>query len=140
MIRNFSTKPFIASAIALGAIVVGSAAHARTDVTLVVDLNTPHRYVQPAPVVVQHQVPLQGRTVYTQPRTVQFGHDSDRFERNRRGGALGDADRDGIPNRFDSDSRFYNARATWRHPQWGDFDRDGVVNKFDRAPRNPRRH
>ena len=49
-------------------------------------------------------------------------------------------DRDGIPNRFDRDSRFYDARATWRHAQWGDFDRDGVLNQFDRAPRNPRRH
>ena len=51
-----------------------------------------------------------------------------------------DADRDGIPNRFDRDSRHFDARATLRHAQWGDFDRDGVVNRFDRAPRNPRRH
>ena len=148
MNRLFSTKSFIASAIALSALVAGSAAHARTDVTLVVGLNTPHRYVQPAPVFVQHrQVPLQARTIYTQPQTVQFGHDRDRFDRfvrfdgrNRRGGALGDADRDGIPNKFDRDSRFYDARATQRHARWGDFDRDGVVNQFDRAPRNPRRH
>jgi hypothetical protein len=75
---------------------------------------------------------------------VQFDHDRDRFDRfdrhgNRRG-AFGDADRDGIPNRFDRDSRFYDARATYRHAQWGDFDRDGVVNQFDRAPRNPRRY
>jgi hypothetical protein len=139
MNRLFSTKSFIASAIALGALVAGSAAHARTDVTLVVGLNTPHRYVQPAPVFVQHQqIPLQARTIYTRPQTVQFGHDRDRFD--RRGGALGDADRDGIPNKFDRDSRFYDARATQRHAQWGDFDRDGVVNQFDRAPRNPRRH
>ncbi|MFZ2159355.1 MAG: hypothetical protein WAV72_24985 [Bradyrhizobium sp.] len=142
MIRLFSNKTLIASAIALGAVVVGSAAHARSDVTLVVDLNSPHRYVQPAPVFVQHQqMPLQAHTVYTQPQTVQFGHDGDRFDRNdRRGRALNDADRDGIPNKFDRDSRFYDARATWRHAQWGDFDRDGVVNQFDRAPRNPRRH
>lgn len=137
MIRLISTKSLIASAIALGAVVAGSAAHARTDVALVVDLNLPHRYVQPAPVFVQHQqIPLQAHTVYTQPQTVQFDHD--RFD--RRGGALGDADRDGIPNKFDRDSRFYEARATQRHAQWGDFDRDGVVNQFDRAPRNPRRH
>lgn len=140
MIRLISTKSLIASAIVLGAVVAGSAAHARTDAALVVDLNSPHRYVQPAPVFVQHQqIPLQAHTVYTQPQTVQFGHD--RFDRNdRRGGALGDADRDGIPNKFDRDSRFYEARATQRHAQWGDFDRDGVVNQFDRAPRNPRRH
>ena len=123
MNRLFSTKSLIASAIALGAIVAGSAAHARTDVILV-----------------QHQ---QERTFHVQPQTVQFSHDRDHFDQynrfNSRGGALGDADRDGIPNRFDRDSRFYDARATWRHAQWGDFDRDGVVNAFDRAPRNPRR-
>ena len=125
MTHFFSTKTLVASAIALGAIVAGSAAHARTDVTL----------------------------VYTQPQTVQFNHDNgrndrfDRFDRNdrndrhdRRGGTFGDADRDGIPNKFDRDSRFYDARATFRHAQWGDFDRDGYVNQFDRAPRNPRRH
>jgi len=121
MIRILSTKSFIATAIALGAAVAGSAAHAQ-----------------------HQQVPPQERTIHTQPQTVQFGHDSDRVERNgrydRRGGPMGDADRDGIPNRFDRDSRFYDARATYRHAQWGDFDRDGVVNQFDRAPRNPRRH
>ena len=139
MIRLFSTKSLVASAIALGAVVAGSAAHAQTDVTLVVNLNSPHRHVQPAPVFVQHQpIPLQARTIYAQPQTVQFGHDRNRFE--RRGGALGDADRDGILNKFDRDSRFYNARAAQRHAQWGDFDRDGVVNRFDRAPRNPRRY
>jgi hypothetical protein len=130
MIRITSTRSLIASVIAVGAIVAGSAAHAGTDVTLVVGLNTPQRHVQPAPVFVQHQ-----------PSPVQFGHDRDRFDRfDRRGGARADADRDGIPNMFDRDSRWYDARATQRHVRWGDFDRDGVVNQFDRAPRNPRRH
>ena len=119
MNRIFSTKTLVASAIALGAIVAGSAAHARTDVILV-----------------QHQA---DRTFQVQPQTVQFGHDRDRFDRYDRRSPMGDADRDGIPNKFDRDSRFYDARATWRHAQWGDFDRDGVVNAFDRAPRNPRR-
>ncbi|HSV46262.1 MAG TPA: hypothetical protein VLJ58_10775 [Ramlibacter sp.] len=130
MNRLFSTKSLIACAIALGAIVAGSAAHARTDVTLVV--NAPQRHAQPAPVLVQHV-----------PQTVQYGHDRDRFDhrdhRDRRA-TLRDADRDGIPNMYDRDSRFYDARATRRHAQWGDFDRDGVANQFDRAPRNPRRH
>lgn len=125
MNRIFSTRSLVATVIALCAVVAGSAAHARTDVTLVVDRTASHRPVQ-------------------YPHAVQFGHDSDRFDRHarldRRGGPMGDADRDGIPNRFDRDSRFYDARATWRHAQWGDFDRDGVVNRFDRAPRNPRRH
>jgi len=167
MIRMFSTKSLIASAIALGAVVAGSAAHAQTDVRLVVDLNTPHRYVQPAPVFVhQQQMPLQARPIYTRPQTVEFGHDrdrdgdrfdrfgrNDRFDRSerfagndrfdrfdRRGGAMGDADHDGVLNRFDRDSRFYDARAMQRHARWADFDGDGVVNQFDRAPRNPRRY
>jgi hypothetical protein len=142
MIRLFPTKYLLASAIALGAVVAGSAAHARTDVTQAVDLNSPHRHAQPAPVFVQHQqVPVQARTIVAQPQTVQFDHERDRFDRNNhRGGVLGDADRDGVPNKFDRDSRFYDARATYRHAQWGDFDRDGFVNQFDRAPRNPRRH
>src|SRR4051812_47553727 len=55
MNRLFSTKSLIASAIALGAVAAGTAAHARTDVAVAVDLNSPHGYVQPAPVFVQHQ-------------------------------------------------------------------------------------
>ena len=136
MTRFLSAKSLIASAIALGAVVAGTAAHASTDVRLVVDLNTPHRYVQPY---------VQPAPVYVQP-AVQFGHDRDRFDRDlrfdrhdRRGGAYADSDHDGIPNKFDRDSRFYDARATYRSAQWGDFDRDGVVNQFDRAPYNPRR-
>ena len=39
-----------------------------------------------------------------------------------------DADRDGIPNRYD---RVYN-------PRW-DRDRDGVPNRYDRNDRNPNR-
>jgi hypothetical protein len=56
-----------------------------------------------------------------------------------RGGPFGDADRDGIQNRFDRDSRFYDRRAA-RHIRWADRDHDGVPNRFDRAPGNPRRH
>jgi hypothetical protein len=63
----------------------------------------------------------------------------ERYGRDHRGGPFGDADRDGIPNRFDRDSRFFDARATRHSMEWSDFDRDGVVNKFDRFPRNPRR-
>ena len=116
MNRLFSTKSFVVSAIALGAVIAGSAAHAQTAVTLVVGLNSPHRYVQPAPVVVR-------------PAPLVVQHREWR-----------DADRDGIPNKFDRDSRFHNARATQRHVAWADFDRDGVPNRFDRAPRNPRRY
>ena len=116
MNRLFSTKSFIATAIALGAVVAGSAAHAGTNVTLVVG-QTSSRYVQPAP-------------LYVQPQVVQYGHE--RFERNERNERWERNDR--------RDSRFYDARATYRHARWGDFDHDGVPNQFDRAPYNPRRH
>jgi hypothetical protein len=127
MIRTISTKSLVACAIALGAVVAGTAAHAGTNVTLVVGQNAPHRYVQPAPVVAQLQ-------------TVQYRQQRDRFDRFDRRGPMGDADRDGIPNRFDRDSRLFDARATQRHAQWSDFDRDGVPDRFDRAPRNPHRY
>ena len=123
MNRLFSSKSFVVSAIALGAVIAGSAAHAQTAVTLVVGLNSPHRYVQPAPVLVQ-PAPLVAQN--------RGWRDADRGWR--------DADRDGIPNKFDRDSRFFNPRATQRQVGWADFDRDGVPNRFDRAPRNPRRY
>src|SRR4051794_12402132 len=132
MNRLFSTKSFIATAIALGAVVAGSAAPPGTNITPVVG-QTPSRDWQRAPGGAQLQ-------------TVQYRHDNDRFDRNvrwdrndRRDTAFGDSDRDGIPNKFDRDSRFFDARATYRHAQWGDADRDGVPNQFDRAPNNPRR-
>jgi len=50
----------------------------------------------------------------------------------RRGGAPGDADRDGISSKFDRDSRFYDARPRQDHPQWAAFHRDSVV-KLGRA-------
>jgi hypothetical protein len=69
-------------------------------------------YVQPAPVRIQPQV--------------------------ARHGAWGDSDHDGIPNRYDRDSRFHERHASNRGP-WGDADRDGVPNRYDRAPNNPYR-
>jgi hypothetical protein len=119
MKRLFSAKPLVAAAIALGALGATSMAQARDDVRFTIAVGEPHgQYHQ------YHQ--------YHQPVPVYRGHD--RF------GAMGDVDRDGVPNRFDRDSRFFDARATYRSAEWGDFDRDGVPNKFDRAPRNPRRY
>jgi hypothetical protein len=97
-------------------------AQARDDVRFTIAVGEPHGYHQPAPV---YQVP-----VY-QPAPVYQG--------NGRGGPNGDADRDGIPNRFDRDSRFFDWRAAQRHAAWGDADRDGVPNRYDRAPYNPHR-
>lgn len=112
MKRLFTAKPLIAAAIALSAIAGTSAmAQPRHDGRNGVVILERHGYHQPAPAHV-------GRN---------------------RGGPMGDADRDGIPNRFDRDSRFYDPRATRRSAEWSDWDRDGVVNKFDRFPRNPRR-
>lgn len=133
MNRLLSARSLLASVLALGAVLAVPAAQARTDVTVVVGVSAPDV------VPVQYQ-PMPARIADRQPHGVPFGHDRDRFEQDwRRGGVMGDGDRDGVPNRFDPDSRFYDARATFRHARWGDFDRDGVVNEFDRAPRNPRR-
>jgi hypothetical protein len=81
------------------------------------------------------QVHVQPRQVYEQPQSVYYGHD----RRQERTGAYGDWDRDGIPNIYDRDSRYYNARVAYRERGWGDADRDGVPNRYDRAPYNPYR-
>lgn len=63
-----------------------------------------------------HWVERDGRWVFVQP-----GWRGERFAYGYgRGYALGDRDRDGIPNRYDRDR-----------------DNDGVPNRFDRAPDNP---
>jgi hypothetical protein len=137
MNRLFSARSFAAAALALGAIGVASAAHARSDVILSIGVNAPYGYVQPAPVYVEPQpVYVQPRPVYVQPQTIHNGHDR-RWERR---GAYGDRDRDGIPNRFDRDSRGYEQRIAHRRGAWGDADRDGVPNRYDRAPGNPYRY
>jgi len=138
MKRLFSVRTFAAAALALGAVGVASAAHARSDVMLSIGVNAPYGYVQPAPVYVQPQpVYVQPRPVYVQPQTVYWGHD----RRVDRSGPYGDRARDGIPNRFDRDSRYYDARLVQRHGGWQrDADRDGVPNRFDRAPNNPYRY
>jgi hypothetical protein len=137
MKRLFSARTFAAAALALGAVGVASAAHARSDVMLSIGVNAPYGYVQPAPVYVEPQpVYVQPRSVYVQPQTVYYGHDR-RWERN---GAYGDSDRDGIPNVYDRDSRYYDARLAQRHGGRGDADHDGVPNRYDRAPNNPYRY
>jgi hypothetical protein len=137
MKRLFSVKAFLAAAVALGAVGLASAAHARSDVILSIGLNAPYGYVHPAPVYVETQ-PVYGqpRPAYVQPQTVYYGNDR-RWERY---GAYGDSDRDGIPNIYDRDSRYYNARAAHRHGGGRDADHDGVPNRFDRAPANPYRY
>ena len=160
MNRLFSARALVAATVALGAVAAASAAHARTDVILSIGLNAPYGYVQPAPmyapqpvyvqprhvyvqpqpvyvqprhVYVQPQpVYVQPRPVYTQPQFVDYGYDRRHYRR----GPFGDRDGDGIANRFDPDSRFYDHRAA---RGWGDWDRDGVPNRWDHAPHNPYR-
>jgi len=120
-----SSKPILAAAVAFGALAAASAAHAGTD--LVVSIGFPGAYVQPAPVYVQPA------PVYVQPQAY-YGHGTHRgYER---GGNWGDADRDGVPNIYDRNSRHYDARAAYRASPWGDADRDGVPNRYDRDSRH----
>lgn len=112
MNRFFSAKPLLAAAVAIGALTAGSAAHARADVFL--SIGIPGVYVQPAPVYVQPQpVYVQPQPVYVQPRPVYLQPQPVYFEGRRHG--------------------------HHRHGPWGDADRDGVPNRFDHAPYNPYR-
>ena len=137
MKRLFTVRTFAAAALALGAVGVASAAHAGTDVFLSIGVNAPYGYVQPAPVYVPPQ------PVYVQPRPVVVPTQPGRWDHDRRWerrGPWGDWDRDGVPNRFDRDSRYYEHRVVGhRRGPWGDWDRDGVPNRYDRAPGNPYR-
>jgi hypothetical protein len=121
------TKSLLVATAAFGAFAAASAAHARTDVVVSIGVQPPVRYVQPAPVYVQPQA------VYVQPHRVYHAPVHSRG----RGGAWGDADRDGVPNLYDRDSRFYDAHAARQARR--DVDRDGVPNRFDRAPYDPYR-
>lgn len=145
----FSAKSFAVAALALGAVGLASAAHARSDVILSIGVNAPLGYVQPAPVYVQPQpvyvqpqpVYVQPRTVYVQPQTVYYGNsygndygNRGRWERNA---AWADWDHDGIPNKYDRHPHRFDARG-YNQTGW-DRDHDGVPNRYDSAPYNPYR-
>ena len=137
MNRLFSAKPLVAAAIALGAVVAASAAHARSDVIVSIGLNVPGVHVQPAPVYTQPQPAyVHPQPVYVQPRQAAYG---DRYYA-QRGGPNGGSDRDGVANRFDRDSRWFDPRTAYHQGGRRDADRDGVPNRFDRAPGNPYRY
>lgn len=144
------SKPLLAAAVAFGALAAASAAHARSDVVFSIGVQAPYGYAQPAPVYVQPQpvyvepapvyvqprpVYVQPRPVYVQPQPVYYGGQGPYHRR----GPWGDADRDGVPNVYDRDSRFYDGHAGHRRGGWGDADRDGVPNRYDHAPHNPYR-
>jgi hypothetical protein len=137
MNRLSSARSLVVAAAALGAVALASAAHAGTDVILSIGVNAPYGYVQPAPVYVEPQpVYVQPQPVYVQPQPAYYGQG----RRWQRTGPYGDWDRDGVPNRFDRDSRYYEQRVSYRRGPWGDADGDGVPNRYDRAPYNRYRH
>jgi hypothetical protein len=105
MNRIFSAKPLLAAAIAIGALGAATAAQARSDVVFSIGINAPLGYVQPAPVYVQPApVYYESQPVYYQSQPVYYVNHH----------------------------RAHNRRGAWR-----DADRDGVPNKYDRAPGNP---
>ena len=113
MKRLISAKPLLAAVIGVAAVVAGTAAHARTDVQVSVALPF-GGYVQPAPVYVQPApVYVQPRTMYVQPAPVYYQP---------------------APVYYQESHRHHG-----RHGAWGDADRDGVPNRYDRAPNNPYR-
>jgi PXPV repeat (3 copies) len=110
MNRTSRAKTFLAAAVVLGGLAAASAAHARSDVQFSIGIHAPigygYGYAQPAPVYVQPQpVYVQPQPVYVQPQPVYV---------ERRHG-----------------HRWHESR------RWRDADRDGVPNRFDRAPHNP---
>ena len=105
MNRLSFAKLLVATAGAAGALGVASVAHARSDVVLSIGVQAPLAYVQPAPVYVQPQpvyvqpqrVYVQPAPVYVQPQPVYYH----RHHRHHERGPWGDADHDGVPNRYD---------------------------------------
>jgi hypothetical protein len=154
----FSAKPVLAVALAVGTLAAASGAHAGmlTDAAVSLQVQAPAHHVQPAPVVVQPApvrvqpapvlvqpapvrvrpapVIVQPAPVYVRPAPVYV----QQHPKSKSHGAWGDADHDGVPNRYDRDSRHYDGHAAHR-AGWTDADRDGVPNRYDRAPNNPYR-
>jgi hypothetical protein len=121
MKRLFSSQSILAAGLAIGALAAASGAHAAGA----------HERADRAPVV---RVTVKPQVVHLPVRPAPVD-----TRGNARGGVWGDADRDGVPNVYDRQSRFYDPRAAHRSG-WADSDRDGVANRYDRAPNNPRRH
>ena len=120
MHRLLNAKPLLAAAVAFGALAAASAAHARSDVQFSIGIQAPIGYYEPAPVYSQpapvyyepapvyyepQPVYVQPRQVYVQPRQAyvepQPVYYHERHRRHGHRGPWGDADRDGVPNRYD---------------------------------------
>jgi hypothetical protein len=117
MQRLLSARSLIVATLAVGGLAAASAANARTDVFL--SLGLPG-IVAPAPVYVQPQpvyvAPPQ--PVYVQPQPVYV---------------------EPQPVYVQPEPVFIEGHRHHRHRGWGDADHDGVPNRFDRAPFNPYR-
>jgi len=120
MNRLSFAKLLVATAGAMAALGAASVAHARSDVHLSIGIQAPFGYMEPQPVYVQQQpvylqpqpvyvepqpvyvepqrVYLQPAPVYVQQQPVYYGHHRRHHEHR---GPWGDADGDGVPNRFD---------------------------------------
>lgn len=127
-------KSLSAAALALGALTVATAAHARDDVQFSVTLGNPGYYVQPAPV---YESP---RTVYVQPASV-YAYPQPVYERPAPVYVYQRAE-------YVQPAPFYGWGHQRRHHHghqgnaqgpWGDYDRDGTPNRYDRFPGNPNR-
>ena len=117
MKRLFTAKSLLAATVAFGAIAATSAAHARTDVFLSIGVPAAPVYVEPQPVYVQPQpVYVQPQPVYVQPSSYYVQP---------------------APTYYYGGHRHHHGH---RHGPWGDADRDGVPNRYDRAPGNPYRY
>jgi len=158
MKRIIFAKFLAASAIALGAFVVASAAHAGSDVHFSIGVNSPQPvYVEPAPVYVQPQpvyvqpqpvyvqpapVYLQPRPVYVAPRPVYvapypvyvapqpiyYGHNGQHWNERRHG------------HRFGPNGDFDRDGIRNQDDRDRDRDGDGVRNRHDRFPDSPNRY
>jgi hypothetical protein len=75
------TRFLAAAALALGALGVASAAHARSDVSFFVGVQAPI-YLEPAPIYVQPRpVYVQPRVVYSQPPVYRYSYEDERARR-----------------------------------------------------------
>jgi hypothetical protein len=159
MQRLVSAQVVFSAVVAVAALAAGSAAQAHTEGTGEGGLHlippalrtqaqtqaVPQRVqpqpveLRPAPVPVQ-PVPthMRPQPVYVQPAPAYVQPGRGDPHAHGRNGAWGDADHDGVPNRYDRDWRHHERHVDSRGP-WGDADRDGVPNRYDRAPNNPYR-
>jgi hypothetical protein len=126
--KRLSAKPLLAAVIGFAALAAGTAAHARPDVFVSIGFGGPVGYAQPAPVYAQPRtVYAQPRTIYAEPRTV-YAEPRTVYVQPYPVYAQPEPEYHG----YERDRRHHR-----RHGAWGDADRDGVPNRYDRAPQNP---